>query len=727
MKKIKNIVIGGIQTKVFNLVLVVVILMAAVFSVVVIVQSGKLSELVNETNEQQKTSISRISGETMDAVVKNSLSQSTAMEAYIADNMFADLASNVQMLSDYAEKLLSDPDAVARQSYSGPDAEKDGQVSIQLLTEKGVDVSNPDISKKLGVLANMSDMMSSIYSTGRVNACYVTLTEGAMLLADDHSADKFDEKGNVVNIPVHERSWFNGAVETGELYFTDVEQDVFSGNVSIMCSCPVYVKGKIVAVAGADLYLNSMADTVNSSDQNGSFVCIINEQGHVIFSPVEEGIFKVRMSSDATDLRDSDETELSQFLNDALEGTQEVKLVEVEGSNYYMSAAKVETLNWIVLSVVSQEVTEQPTLLLQQQYDDIQAQSRETLNTNLQYAKWTMIVLVVIVLILGIVGALILSKRIVKPLESITKRVGSLGGSDLQFKMADEYKTGDEIEILAESFANLSEKTLRYFDEMTRVTAEKERIGVELDMATGIQASQLPRLFPAFPSRKEFDIFASMTPAKEVGGDFYDFFLVDDDHIAMVMADVSGKGVPAALFMMVSRVLIKSRVQNGESPATALSNVNEQLCENNDTGLFVTVWLGILEISTGKGIAANAGHEHPAIKRKGGQYELALYKHSPAVALMEGIPFKEHEFELNPGDSLFVYTDGVAEATNADKELFGTDRMLKALNKDPKAEPKNILQNVMDGINDFVKDAEQFDDITMLCLEYNGPDGKNNV
>ena len=251
--------------------------------------------------------------------------------------------------------------------------------------------------------------------------------------------------------------------------------------------------------------------------------------------------------------------------------------------------------------------------------------------------------------------------------------------------------------------------------------AVTNRLSMELNMATAIQASQLPRLFPAFPNRPEFDVYASMKPAKEVGGDFYDFFLVDNDHIGLVMADVSGKGVPAALFMMVARVLIKAHLQNGESPAVALENVNNQLCESNEAELFVTVWTGVLEISTGKGFAANAGHEHPAIRRANGEYALQVYRHSPAVATMDGIPFREHSFQLNPGDSLFVYTDGVAEATNANNELFGNDRMLDALNVHPDAQPEEVLSNVMKGIDAFVAGAEQFDDITMLCLKYNGP------
>ena len=281
-------------------------------------------------------------------------------------------------------------------------------------------------------------------------------------------------------------------------------------------------------------------------------------------------------------------------------------------------------------------------------------------------------------------------------------------------------RTGDEVETLCDSVKQMERDINRYITNLTAVTAEKERIGAELNIATQIQADMLPRIFPAFPDRNEFDLYASMDPAKEVGGDFYDFFLVDDDHIALVMADVSGKGVPAALFMVIAKTLIKNRVQMGDSPAAALQNVNEQLCEGNEAELFVTVWLAVIEISTGKGLAANAGHEHPAIRRADGSFELAVYRHSPAVATMEGMKFKEHEFELHPGDCMFVYTDGVPEATNSASELFGTDRMLSALNRDTSAAPKELLKNVRGDIDAFVGDAPQFDDITMMSFKYMG-------
>ena len=193
-----------------------------------------------------------------------------------------------------------------------------------------------------------------------------------------------------------------------------------------------------------------------------------------------------------------------------------------------------------------------------------------------------------------------------------------------------------------------------YIDNITKITAEKERIGAELNVATQIQANMLPRIFPAFPNHTEFDLYATMEPAKEVGGDFYDFFMVDEDHVALVIADVSGKGVPAALFMVIAKTLLKNQASSTSSPAEILSKVNMQLCENNDAQMFVTTWLGIYEISTGKVRAANAGHEYPALRRADGSFELLKDKHGFVLGGMEGLKFKEYEFEIEPGGVLFV-------------------------------------------------------------------------
>ncbi len=277
--------------------------------------------------------------------------------------------------------------------------------------------------------------------------------------------------------------------------------------------------------------------------------------------------------------------------------------------------------------------------------------------------------------------------------------------------------TRDELGHLYRSIRQMESDIYTYIDDLTAVTAEKERIGAELDVAKNIQASMLPCIFPAFPERTELDIYATMTPAKEVGGDFYDFFFVDDDKLAMVMADVSGKGVPAALFMVIAKTLLKNVTQTGLSPKEVLEKVNNELCENNEAEMFVTVWLGILEISTGKLTCANAGHEYPVLRRAEGDYELIKDKHGFVLAGMEGSRYKEYEIQIEPGDRLFLYTDGVAEATNAHNELYGTDRMLDALNRNKDVSCEVLLHRMKEDIDAFVGEAPQFDDITMLSLE----------
>ncbi len=248
-----------------------------------------------------------------------------------------------------------------------------------------------------------------------------------------------------------------------------------------------------------------------------------------------------------------------------------------------------------------------------------------------------------------------------------------------------------------------------------KIAAEKE-----LNMASSIQEGVLPHLFPLFPERTEFDIHASMDPAREVGGDFYDAFLIDEDHLGLVIADVSGKGVPAALFMLIAKTLIKNRALMGGTPAEILMDVNPQLHEGNKAKMFVTVWLGIVTISTGHVAEVNAGHEHPAIRRADGTFELLERKHGFVLGGMKKVKYQDDEFDLAPGDTLFVYTDGVPEATDAKGKRFGTERMLSALNADPGLAPKDLLSKIRSEVDAFVGTAPQFDDLTMLSLKYYG-------
>lgn len=314
-----------------------------------------------------------------------------------------------------------------------------------------------------------------------------------------------------------------------------------------------------------------------------------------------------------------------------------------------------------------------------------------------------------------------------KPLKRIKENVQEYAETKNSEKVRSQlgeihYK--NEIGDLARGVSAMTEEIDSHLLEIQKITTEREHISAELNIARKIQADMLPNIFPPFPRISSFDIHATMRPAKEVGGDFYDFYMVDKTHVALVIADVSGKGVPAALFMVISKTMIKNRAMHGGTPGEILRDVNDQLCANNASDFFVTVWMAIIDIETGNGVSVNAGHEHTVIRRAGGSYELLRYQHSLPLAIMEGTEFKDREFKLNPGDRIFVYTDGVPEATNQKDELFGTDRMLASLNQHSEASLQDVLPQLQDDIDIFAEGAMQFDDITMLVFDYRGESGE---
>ncbi|MBQ5405738.1 MAG: serine/threonine-protein phosphatase [Oscillospiraceae bacterium] len=317
-------------------------------------------------------------------------------------------------------------------------------------------------------------------------------------------------------------------------------------------------------------------------------------------------------------------------------------------------------------------------------------------------------------------AAVFFKRQVVEPVKIASDEASRFARENTKGKPIGKISKYEEIARLATSIDTMETDMVNYMEHLTTLTADKQRISTELSLATQIQATMMPHIYPAFPDRTEFDIYALMHPAKEVGGDFYDFFLIDEDHLCMVMADVSGKGIPAALFMMASKIILQSCAMLGQSAAEILTKTNEAICSNNQAGMFITVWLGILEISSGKLTAANAGHEYPVIKRADGAFEVMKDKHGLVIGALEGVRYREYELQFEPGMKLFLYTDGVPEASDAENRMFGLPRMLSALNADKDAGPEKLLNHVLDAMGDFVKDAEQFDDTTMLCLEYRG-------
>ncbi|MBR3358814.1 MAG: SpoIIE family protein phosphatase [Solobacterium sp.] len=315
----------------------------------------------------------------------------------------------------------------------------------------------------------------------------------------------------------------------------------------------------------------------------------------------------------------------------------------------------------------------------------------------------------------------VVRSKLIEPvtsLETATKNLIRNLNSDEPFKL--EIHTGDEIESLSQSFEEMDHSLKQYIQENVKITTEQERLRTELHLAARIQEAMLPSQFPPFPERNDFDIYAGMNPAKEVGGDFYDFFLTDDDHLALVIADVSGKGIPGALFMMLTENMIRNYTLAGQSPKEVLTSVNDSICANNTMEMFVTVWMGILDLNTGLLTAVNAGHEYPVLKKPDGPFELYKDKHGFVVGGMEDVRYSEYELQLEKGSMLFLYTDGLPEAANEQEELFGNDRMVEALNSGRTDTPEHVLTDIAMKVDEFVGEAPQFDDMTMMCFVYNG-------
>lgn len=351
----------------------------------------------------------------------------------------------------------------------------------------------------------------------------------------------------------------------------------------------------------------------------------------------------------------------------------------------------------------------------------VQRPMEELKTGRMEYLKYVSLAGIILIIISTWGVTVFLRGQIIEPLDKIVKESKRFAKENTKIAGEDLEKVSRITEIvdLGSSVQIMEDDVIRYMNHLTAVTAEKERISTELSLAANIQTDMLPNVFPAFPQIQEFDIFASMDPAKEVGGDFYDFFLIDEDHVALVVADVAGKGVPAALFMMMTKIMINTYAMMGISPKEVLERVNNAICKNNKNDMFVTVWFGILTYSIGHIVASNAGHECPAIKRADGEYEIMQDPHNLVIGAMEGMPYGEYEFDLGKGDALFVYSDGVPDAINSLEEQFQRERMLEVLNKNFEEAPETLIKNMKAEIDAFVGEADQFDDITMLAIRMN--------
>ena len=509
---------------------------------------------------------------------------------------------------------------------------------------------------------NNNDCISSIY-VGTESGIYYKYS-------NDNSNERYDPRT---------RSWYTDAVKAAEKSDIPVWQNVYisksTGKFCITCSKAFKNKsGKILGVCAVDMYIDDISDLIlkYKIGKNG-YNFIIDKNGNIVMHPEYASIFQDESSFESFNLSESG------LVNEILDKKSDVISAKIDDKNYYISFSPMEINDWTWVSTLPEEELMEPIYKIENLIDASLEKSEKSLEKdfNLVIIVFLIVFLVSFVIICFVCTKL--SKNISLPITRLCEATKSIGRGN--FDLSVDKNSDDEIGKLAKSFNLMARNLKRYMKNLKKTTAEKEKVHSELMIANKIQKSMLPCIFPAFPERKDFDIYAVMDPAREVGGDFYDFFLIDDSKLALVIADVSDKGVSAALFMVVAKILIKNQLQNGDSPGEVLKIVNNRLCENNEVGMFVTCFLGIFDIKSGEFTYANAGHNPPFLYRKSEKNCIAIT--SPHGLVLGGTPnitYLQSKTYLYPGDFLFLYTDGVTEAANKRGRLFSQQKLEEIVN-----------------------------------------------
>ncbi len=711
IKKAVETVRSTLRFKVFSMNIQLVAAAVIIFAVTGILQVQRFAGVMEETSREQNAVIMDTMTESMHRGATESLQKYVQSQSKVLNAEFWTMQHDLKVLARQVEMVLEHPSEFSPLPVPSPSEAAPGTLSLQLLYSDDADISDPELKEdilRVGTLRNM--MLEIVEGSKSLLDCMVSLPEGASIIVDNKPELKIGENGEVLTYNADRRPWYAGAVVHKGIYYTPVNPDNYSNGYEVMAGIPVYVDGKLAAVCGCSVLMNDLEQIVIKSKLGDNFdSCLINENGNVIYSSRQEGELGTD-SNTLKSLKESSNADLVTLVNKALDGGTGFSLIKLDGKETYIAYAPIETVGWTQLLMVPKRELNRTAYLLASLTNAVLEDNIAESHTTAERTINRTILIALFLLAFSTFTSMLFANHLVRPINRMTARVSQMRGDDMVFKMEKIY----------------------YVREIVSITAEKQRMFTELSVASEIQANMLPKHFPAFPDRKEFDLYAVMDPAKEVGGDFYDFFLIDDDHLALVMADVSGKGVPAALFMVISKTMIKNAVlsEKYSGPGEILSEVNNQLCEGNEDNMFVTVWLGILTISTGHLVSACAGHEYPVFYRKDEGFVMERDPHGLSLGAMEESRYIEVEWQMNPGDLLFLYTDGVPEATNSQEELFGNDRMMSALAYSwDGGKLDDLLKDVRRQVDEYVGDAPQFDDLTMMCIEYFGenPNEEENL
>ncbi len=695
----------SIRTKLMRAFMLLLCAFVAFSSILTLLGMHSLRSAVDKSAKQLSSLASRSSYETIVSqaldfagsyATEKALTISQALQVYITAS--AELADFTAYLFEHPDDFKALPVPTPAELMAAGAAAEPALQYIPAIA----DVTGVEAETENALLGNLRSAFSTVYTNlPGINSIYTAHESGANIGYDANAALKVDTP----TLDCRAFSWYTAAKSAGSLYVSPPYQDHFGRGLTITLAQPIIVNGAFNGVLGVDILI----ERISSEIQNARY----GKNGYALLLDGSGGIIAAggQSVSAAGTIFNADILDAMQTKNNGYIKSQ------IADQVVYLLFAPVPSVGWKLMLV-----TPEDDMLAAAAADDaeIAAISEQTLAEMDRISNRISLIMAGLFAVLAAIAVFVVrgvSSHVSKPILALSKQVDSISEGQLTYHA--NIHTGDEVELLDRRFEEMTGSLREYIAHLTRVTAEKERLSAELSIAAKIQTSALPRVFPV---HTVYSLYAMMLPAKEVGGDFYDFFAVDDDHIMLVIADVSGKGIPAALFMMTTKTLLQTFAKTGIPPAAVLDEVNRQLCENNEAGMFVTAWIGLYQLSTGQLVYANAGHNPPYLRRACEEFSPITARPGFVLAGIESIHYTQIEITLKPGDLLFLYTDGVTEATNASGQLYGEKRLQTTLNQLATSELPSLLAGVKADIDLFTAGEPQFDDITMLALRITGGD-----
>jgi sigma-B regulation protein RsbU (phosphoserine phosphatase) len=703
-----------IRTKILAVILVTVLIPLIGLSVSSVALLSGMKNNALETNAELGNTASQDSA---DALMRQIEADLTARAASIADSVdgkLLEIEHQTRVVAAFAEKLYAHPENYVSRPLDYLQEDEVRTTVPHIFTAEGVEYD--DILPELSLLGNASDVLDEFLVTDlNVSASYIGTESGFTAIVDTNANRPFWK-----DYDARTRSWYIGAKDSKTLFWTDIFMDASGRGASISCAMPIYdPDGKLMAVAGTGATMERIYEIVSGVKIGESgYAFLLNGRGEVVITP--KSSFRADETGALTgeDYKNSSDANVQALALDMISEKSGITELVLDGVDVIVAYAPLSRTGWSVGVVMPSAEVAAPADAMKTNISTLQTASESEVNSSMSLAVTSVVISIVLVFVLALVVSFRFSDTISRPISLLTAEAGEIGKGNLDRTIT--LKTGDELEELAAAFNAMTEELRLYMKDFEKVTADKERIATELSVATSIQTSILSHIFTPYTDRKEFNLFGSMEPAKEVGGDFYDCFLADEKTLAVVMADVSGKGVPAALFMVIAKTLLKNNAQTGKSPKQVFEEVNNILCENNEGGMFITGFMGYLNVETGAFEYVNAGLYPPAVKRAGSMWELLPCRSGFALAGIENTVYKPQTITLEKGDMIYMYTNGVTEVFDKSDEHYGMKRLIETLNRNRYADIKDIIHSVSRDIADFAGGTEQADDKTMLMLEYMG-------